>query len=636
MTSCLTGPYEDVKKRLERRILQLFCVASSSSDQLPEITIIDEPRRSVTAENVQDFIYSREFHNASKILIVLEREAYGSKSNNTNIEEVTKKQEKVALLFNELGREVSGIIGKSLETLFSQNGNESRIISEITEAVKAVAEQVYEDDKYYTTKAELKPRPRKWKQKWVRVVKQSVDRRMKGQAETPSGQNSSTFAKQLEHMGKTMTSDLILVVNHLKPLYPDIFEVCDVYAKNYHDYFSAQLNAATDLELGESDALLLLVWLQSIYPNDIENHPDLVHSVNWEKLGPLLPYEKVSELEHRYISNVEEIVEARMNTSLDIEVQFWNEEKEPAILNEVSHSELPIDTIQALNVEIEGAEKVSLQLVNRLLPLLIEKLAAFLKRYKWKFEEFVEENRNHAYFLPIVIANVNSSGDYRDYIRSLEHRPLEDEVKWNVWDILSEIERIGFEALLQDLYLELEPYLKKLSEKNGLCSNGNVLQIVKISDEHIPKFRTLKSGYYQEIVETIHLYLVKEYITRIMKKKVSFKGPEQQKILAKQMFENAAQIKECCMTHGSQARYLNDAIPKLAEIVNLQDIDAIKLVVASLAHQYPDISKNQVGAVLYIKGNLKSSDLKSILNILYIGEIQDDDTPKLFSYIKVS
>lgn len=40
---------------------------------------------------------------------------------------------------------------------------------------------------------------------------------------------------------------------------------------------------------------------------------------------------------------------------------------------------------------------------------------------------------------------------------------------------------------------------------------------------------------------------------------------------------------------GSQATWLNSALPKLAEIIRLQDLGAIKMEVATLASTYPDI-----------------------------------------------
>ncbi|XP_069063393.1 tumor necrosis factor alpha-induced protein 2-like isoform X2 [Pleurodeles waltl] len=595
-----------------------------------------EERRPATVEQVERSINSGRFHNAVKELTVLQHEAFCHTICNS-IEELKNQQEKVTRLYTNLWEQMSKIFHKSVRTLSSQNLNESVATAELKEAVNALVEQVNEEKKSDSETSALIPQSREWMAKWEEVVKQSVKERMCQLPQTTSDQAASSVSDELEHMGKTMKSDLCVVVKKIKPLYPENFDVCNTYAHFYIQHFSLQLNTITDYGLDENDTCHLLVWVQCIYPKEIMNHADLVHNITWEKMGPLLPLEKISDLENQYALNVVSLVEDLMKKSFDYEVKFWNEEKLPTILNTVFHSELPFDIIQMLNGQMEGAKNVSFQFANQLLPLLVEQLATFLKRYKTTFEEFVKANKKHTYFLPLVIANINSCDNYRQYIRSLENHNFKDEDKTNLYDTFREIERIGFDALLEDLFLELKPNFRKLSQKNGLCSHGTMVHIVKISETYMLKFRTLKDCYYQEIMENIHVYLVKEYIRRIMKKKVSQKSSEQQKTIANQILESASLIKECCITYGSKAEWLNDAIPKIAEIIKLQDIDAIRTEVASLAYQYPDISKHQVGAILYIKGNLKNSELKYIMNILEdFREGQEKDSPKLFSLIAAS
>uniref|UniRef100_A0A672UHE1 Uncharacterized protein n=1 Tax=Strigops habroptila TaxID=2489341 RepID=A0A672UHE1_STRHB len=87
---------------------------------------------------------------------------------------------------------------------------------------------------------------------------------------------------------------------------------------------------------------------------------------------------------------------------------------------------------------------------------------------------------------------------------------------------------------------------------------------------------------------------------------------------------------------GSQATWLNSALPKLAEIIRLQDLGAVKIEVATLATMYPDIRKRHLEAFLYIKANLSRSELKSILG--YLADSTASLLPKapLFSDINVS
>ncbi|XP_069494220.1 tumor necrosis factor alpha-induced protein 2-like isoform X2 [Ambystoma mexicanum] len=609
------------------------------SETITEEIEVESERRPVTAEQIELFIASRSFHSAVKDLIEWRREEYTS-TNNNSPEELQNQGEKVKLLYTLLWEELSEIFHRSIAKLSNRGADISKDISELKEAVKALEEQVTEDQKLVLDTEGPQTEPSGWRTKWEQVVAESVKERMCLLPPTLSDHDSSSVAEELEHMGKTMKSDLIVVVERMRNLYSKNFAVCNVYAKYYFRHFSTHLNTITDFGLDEKDSSHLLVWVHTIYPNEIMGHPDLIHNVSWQSLGPLLPPEKISELESQYVSNVVELVKARMNKSLEYEVKSWTGDKPPAVLNSISHSELPIDVIQALNAELEGAERLSLPLANQLLPPLIGQLASFLMSYKTRFEDFLAGNKSHQHYLPTVIANLNSCGDYRDYVQSLEDRHLEAEAKVSVCDIMveiDEIESVAFDALLEVLILKLQPKFKKLSQKNGLCGHGTMTEIIKISEAHILQLKTLKRNYYQETLGLIHGHLVKEYLKRLMKKKVSAKSAEQQESIAKQITESASLIKECCVAHGSEARWLNDAIPKIAEIVKLQDLDAIKIVVASLAYQYPDISKHHVSAILYLKGNLRHSDVKDIQNILKaIGGTQATDAPKLFSHIPVS
>lgn len=154
----------------------------------------------------------------------------------------------------------------------------------------------------------------------------------------------------------------------------------------------------------------------------------------------------------------------------------------------------------------------------------------------------------------------------------------------------------------------------------------------------------------QELLEAVHLHLVKEYIARLCKRRLVLKTAEQQQQLAGHVQANAQLIQQFCTQNvspspppnlpwwwaalllqalhglghplwassnlirsdlslsgplgtilgraslsqrslclqGSPATWLHDALPRLAEIIRLQDPSAIKIEVASYATLYPD------------------------------------------------
>lgn len=133
----------------------------------------------------------------------------------------------------------------------------------------------------------------------------------------------------------------------------------------------------------------------------------------------------------------------------------------------------------------------------------------------------------------------------------------------------------------------------------------------------------------------VHLHLVKEYIIRLSKRSLVLKVVEQQRQLAEHILANAEVIQRFCTQNGSSATWLHHALPTLAEIIRLQDPSAIKIEVATYATRYPDFSKGHLNAILAIKGNLSSNEVKSIRSILDVSEGMQQSSKPLFSLIKV-
>lgn len=132
-------------------------------------------------------------------------------------------------------------------------------------------------------------------------------------------------------------------------------------------------------------------------------------------------------------------------------------------------------------------------------------------------------------------------------------------------------------------------------------------------------------------MELVHRHLVKEYIVQLSKRRLVLKTAEQQRHLSGQILANADLIQRFCTENvspsrpgweaptplglpqlcqawaepsgpwrgaaslqpglclqGSLATWLHQALPTLAEVLRLQDPNAIKMEVATYATLYPD------------------------------------------------
>uniref|UniRef100_A0A8C9MBG7 Tumor necrosis factor alpha-induced protein 2 n=1 Tax=Panthera tigris altaica TaxID=74533 RepID=A0A8C9MBG7_PANTA len=406
-----------------------------------------------------------------------------------------------------------------------------------------------------------------------------------------------------------MKEDLEAVVERLKPLFPAEVDVVAAYAESYHRHFAAQLAAMAQFELCERDTYMLLVWVQNLYPNDIINSPKLAGELQRLRLGSLLPPRQIRLLEATFLSN---------------------EMVSPAPGH--CHSELAIDIIQIVSQGQAKAESITLDLGTQIKQMLLLELATFLRSYQRAFDEFLERGKQLRNYRANVIANINNCLSFRTAMQQ----------KWQTQDLpghllgpLSELKSHGFDTLLQSLFGDLKPLFKRFTQTRWAAPAQTLEEIISTVGERLPEFSELHDCFREELMEIVHLHLVKEYIVRLSKRSLVLKSAEQQQQLAGHILANAELIQRFCTQNGSPATWLHHALPKLAEIIRLQDPSAIKIEVATYAAWYPDFSKGHLSAILAIKGNLSSSEVKSIRSILDVSTGTHEPFKSLFSLIKV-
>ncbi|XP_004645482.1 tumor necrosis factor alpha-induced protein 2 [Octodon degus] len=564
---------------------------------------------------------------AAGSLLVLERElAALASAGKLDAEELVRRQSKVEALYTLLHSQVQRVLCRPLEAAPER----------LHQALAVVAEQEREDQRA----AEAGPgaatlvntRPRHWLQQWRHSVAVVASERM-GARPAAHTEGRSEVEDAFLHMGRTMKEDLEAVVERLRPLFPAEFDVVATYARSYHEHFAAHVAALAQFELCERDAYLLLLWAQNLYPNDILKSPKLAAELQAVSLGSLLTPKQIRSLEATFLSSEVANVKGLMARALELEAQRWAQDVAPQKLDGRCHSELAIDIIQIVSQGQAKAENITPDLGKQIKQVLLVELAAFLRSYQHTFDEFLERGKQLTNYRANVIANINNCLSFRT---SMEQSwPIVQDPRRHLLEPLSELRSHGFDTLLQSLFLDLKPLFKKFTKTRWAAPAETLEEILTTVGRQLPKFWELQDCFREELMEAVHLHLVKEYITCLSKCPLVLKKEEQQQQLARNILANAEAIRLFCTQNGSPATWLYPALPKLAEIIHLQDLNAIKMEVATYATSYPDFSKGHLSAILAIKGNLTNSDVKSIRNILDIDTGTQEPFRPLFSLIKL-
>ncbi|KAM4853453.1 tumor necrosis factor alpha-induced protein 2 isoform 1-T3 [Thomomys bottae] len=624
------------KKKKSKGLAHIFCVFTKGKEKKkkegrpsgaePER---EEPEPEGPPPSVEELKAALESGRleAARPLLALERELEAAAAAGASETDLVLRQSKVEALYALLRPQVLGVLRRPLEAAPGR----------LRLALAVLQEQEREDRRAAAaaapgTAALVPTRPRAWLQLWRGAVAEEAAERM-GARRAEGAEGRSEAESAFLHMGRTMKEDLVAVVQRLQPLFPSDLDVVGTYARSYHQLFAAHAGALAQFELCERDTYLLLLWAQNLYPNEILNTPKLAGALQGVGLGGLLATKQITQLENTFLSNEVANVMELMTRALNLESQRWAQDVAPQKLDGHCHSELAIDIMQIISQSQTKAETITPALGTKITQMLQGELHKFLRSYQSTFDGFLERGRQLRNYRANVMANINNCLSFRMSIEQkwqIPQNPLDD-----LLDALNELKAHGLDTLLQSLFVELKPLFKSFSQTRWATPEETLDGILAAVFQRLPEFSELHDCFREELVEAVHLTLVKEYIIRLCKRRLVLKTAEQQQQLAQHILANAEAIQLFCMQNGSTAAWLHPALPTLAEIIRLQDPSAIKLEVATYSTCYPDFSKGHLSAILAIKGNLSSSDVRSIRDILDMSTAGREPSRSLFSLIKV-
>ncbi|XP_066461910.1 tumor necrosis factor alpha-induced protein 2-like [Eleutherodactylus coqui] len=596
-----------VKKRGGLKWLQNFFTSARAN--IPE------------AESIQMLIQQKRFYQAVKELIVIENTV----SDNVPLHSKTKD---IDSLYESLEKEMCQVI---LDSIVQIPGDS------LIEAIKAIQKQEKEDAKilkHDDITGQNQRQPRKWKEKWMKCIEESVSQQISKAHRIPTNRSSSCLSQKFCNLGKTFKNDLIHVVKNLSPHYTAEFNACNLYTQYYHKNFMSELGSITEYELTEEDTYFLLCWIHNLYPQTILRDPAIQGHIDESKLESLLPPRIIRKLERNFINWEANTLETFLENSLNLQEKRWKNGKEPAKVGRYYQSKLQMDVAQIYHDSIQKAAEISQEISLKIASHLGQELQKFLIRYQSLVVEYTQKKKKQNSFRAITIANVNCNQSFRSLLDNKDLN-LEGRLKENLGLVLQNLETLLCDALVQDMFKKLKSCFRKLHHgKNRKQNFPDIMQYVK---SYVTTLKPLCKPCFQVVIGKIHFQVVLEYIARLMEKPVRFENPIQLRTVAAQMVGNSIHIKSFFSNKGSQETWLNPLLEKLAEIIKLENLQEIIYAISELAKEYTDMCKEHIIAILHIKGNIDRhqavSALKQIEHRRTSGTNGTNSSP-FFSFIK--
>uniref|UniRef100_A0A8C2D6K0 Tumor necrosis factor alpha-induced protein 2-like n=1 Tax=Cyprinus carpio TaxID=7962 RepID=A0A8C2D6K0_CYPCA len=463
--------------------------------------------------------------------------------------------------------------------------NQETLKSALTSIVKEEAQ----DRRWAEVAADQRPiwRPTRCRQFHDTLLQIIVEQRMKNADEQNNlADNLSTSLKrEVFRLGKQVQKDLLRVVRNLRECYPPDFDICRLYARLYHQAFSTRLQEFSRSNISSEECLYILSWIVEYYPKDVLKYKELEEHINSSSLGPLLPEEDLERLEKQYFSYKENEIRKWLSNAFEKEVKKWSDDIEPELMDGYYFSNFALDVLPL----VDGAVKD----VNTLLSSedkawsLLNQLDSFFLSYKTSLEKLIKRNPEN---IPKTLsANLDNIYQFRDYVQKPEH-PFSEDTRTACLSTLADLKNICHKYFLSRIHTELK-----------------------------------------ELLAELHVEVMVEYVRRMMKRKLKLKDKEQQEAAAEFICHDSSKICSVFAKVGSRQEWLSQILHKLSEILKLQDPGSLQIEIVTLARDYPDISEQHVLALLNLKTNLSSSDLRKIKGCLSeIRDTLDTESPTSF------
>eukprot|EP00062_Callorhinchus_milii_P004327 gi/632942751/ref/XP_007886580.1/ PREDICTED: exocyst complex component 3-like protein 2 [Callorhinchus milii] len=140
-------------------------------------------------------------------------------------------------------------------------------------------------------------------------------------------------------------------------------------------------------------------------------------------------------------------------------------------------------------------------------------------------------------------------------------------------------------------------------------------------------------GINQALVDRAHVRTIQESIKALYRN--SKCSDDNRIILAGRMKKDSDRLKTYFVQKSSTVTWINDVILLLAEIIEIDDPESLKVVIADLILKYPDVSKKHIYALLNIRGNVSKSCLRGTIKDAIKNNNGRSSCNNLFDGIKV-
>ncbi|NXI37190.1 EX3L2 protein, partial [Galbula dea] len=532
-------------------------------------------REPLSVLEILELIQRRELVAADEQIIALEAECFSLSPYPVPVAAGERQSRDVALLYEALLAQLWAVVGEAVPSGHPYPPLRSVI---------RVLEQEEEADLRHPTG--IPGRPRGLRRRWQEAVGRAAGERLAQVAPAAS----AGLGARLAGLAARVVGDLGVVRCHLAPMYPPEYGAFGVYARGYHRALAQQLAALAQRPLAVPDLYLLLDWHSNTYPREVLGHPEVGAMLQALALGPLLPPETQRGLESSCIAAVKAKVEVAVAQELQLSEDTWAEE----VTSQELQQGLATRVTGLLRAHVERAPQVTPEFGMEMAQSLLGVLVTFLHSFQRKVERFLEapaEVTPPDGATTRAIALVNCCPPFRAFAERLAQfgHPESEELRRQAHGTLDKVTRLCNHVLTQKLFEDLKPYFNKLMKRKWLTSSDAFDSIVMLITSFTQKLRPLHPEPYQVLVSELHRRVLLEYVRPLLQGRLVCSSSKMRTKVATRLGDEARQLRELFTRLDSASPWLDSVVPRLRELLVLEDTAALQMEVGVLVRDFPDV-----------------------------------------------
>ncbi|XP_072286171.1 exocyst complex component 3-like protein 2 [Pyxicephalus adspersus] len=557
----------------------------------------DKVREPLSVLEILRLIQQRDLCSADQHIIELEAECDGQASP-AGLKSPGRQAKDVALLYEALMKEMWAVVEESLN-------NKGKHVK-LDEVIGVIQQE---------EAREGPPGPKNMRSQWVNAVGCSVEQRLKKSLEGKMG----SLPSQADRVKRTVVEDLTTVKNHLVCAYPRDFEVFRIYLSAFHRSTAEWLSAAAQRSVETNDIYFILDFNSNIYCRDVLSRQEISPLINPSELGPLLSREMRTALEQQYTNLVQNRVSQRLEEELRVEQERWNHD----FHNDEFVSNFSTRIIQIMKPHVDRAplinEGFGMMVSHTCLVCFLEFLQSFHKTVERFYSEQDVLADSTDSFICRITNIVNCCPPFREFVTRmvLLDKTQGDELLRQAEGTLDRIVGLGTRGICDLVLHGLKPFFRKLLGRRWLSNSEACDGIVSGLAECAVTLRRLSPGPYQATVSELHRRVLLEYVRPLIQGKMSCTASRTRKKVASKLREENRHIVQIFSKLESPQATLDQVIPRLTEILVLEDTASIQMEVGMLVSDFPDFRKRHLFSLLDVRGLWDPSERHQILGVLH-------------------